>query len=252
MSSGAHVGAPPGAVGTLVNRAYGHPPVFILHGWTYSTDKWQGILGWLYEHGIEPEMLRVPGLTAPSNAVWTIEDYVTWLEEATKQSEPFVLIGHSNGGRIGLNFATRYPDRVKQLILIDSAGVYHDELALRLKRSVFEVAAKVGKRLTSSENLRGTLYKLSRTSDYREAPSHMRHTMANMIESDKDLKLSTISVPTVLIWGHDDKITPLGDGHVMQQAIPGSVLHTVAHARHAPFYTHPEAVGRLIVRALEP
>jgi pimeloyl-ACP methyl ester carboxylesterase len=43
-----------------------------------------------------------------------------------------VLLGHSNGGRIALAFAEKYPDKVKQLVLIDSAGIYHNEFSIRL------------------------------------------------------------------------------------------------------------------------
>src|SRR3989344_1027021 len=117
--------------------------IFILHGWTRSTGKWNPFVELLKRKGIEVNLLKIPGLTQKIDKVWQINDYVEWLikiisNEAMKQSNnKFILIGHSNGGRIALNFAIKYPDKLSNLILIDSAGIYHNELSLKIKRLFF-------------------------------------------------------------------------------------------------------------------
>src|SRR5436309_1754011 len=94
--------------------------IFILHGWTYSIERWEPFINELRKHGIEPEMLQIPGLTAPLDEVWRLDDYVEWLKEIVeKEKDKVTLLGHSNGGRIGLAFAAKYPDKVEKLFLID-------------------------------------------------------------------------------------------------------------------------------------
>ncbi len=226
--------------------------VYILHGWTYSLDKWQSLTEKLRASGIAPVMLPVPGLTAASTEIWDLDKYVDWLYQATSDArKPFILIGHSNGGRIGLAFCSRYPDRVQQLILIDSAGIYHNEPLLRLKRGLFGAAAKVGKRLSSSENMRKILYRLARAHDYEQASPEMRQTMINLVESDKQLDLEQIATPTTIIWGDQDSVTPLEDGRLMTTQIPKADLKIVHGGRHSPFYTHADEVARMIIEAVQ-
>ncbi|HEX7259646.1 MAG TPA: alpha/beta hydrolase [Candidatus Saccharimonadia bacterium] len=226
--------------------------IYILHGWTYSTKRWEPLVAWLKQQGFEPEMLHVPGLTAESRDVWDVPKYVEWLNQATaKHPKPFVLMGHSNGGRIGLAFAARYPKRIHHLILVDSAGIYHNEPLLQLKRLVFGKVAKAGKALTSSAKIRAALYKIARAQDYHQAPPNMRTTMINMHEADKLLPVEQIFAPTTIIWGREDRVTPLADGQALEQRLPHAKLHIIEGGRHTPVYTHHEEVGQIIVGALK-
>lgn len=226
--------------------------VYILHGWSYSTTKWRPLVERLEAAGIKPIMLAVPGLTARSDEVWDLDRYVAWLYESTKAAKaPFVLVGHSNGGRLSLGFALAHPERLSNLVLIDSAGIYHNELALRVKRAAFGTAARLGKRVTSSPRLRGLLYKAARSHDYEVATPAMRQTMINLVEADRTLELERVAVPTTLIWGSDDKLTPLGDGRTLAKRIKGAKLDVIAGARHAPFDSHPDETANLIRKALK-
>lgn len=227
--------------------------IYIVHGWAYNTDKWQQIMKYLRdEKSIDSVMLHVPGLTSPSQDVWNLDKYVEWLHgEIAKASSPVVLIGHSNGGRISMAFAIKYPKFVRQLILIDSAGVYHNEPKLRFKKAVFGNAAKLGKKLTKSAKLRKLLYRSARAHDYEQAPPNMQQTMVNLSNDDKGLAPENITVPTQLIWGARDKLTPLGDGKLLAAKIAGAQLHVIDDARHAPFYTHPNQVGDIIDEVLK-
>src|SRR6185437_424542 len=103
--------------------------IIILHGWAYSTEKWKPFVEDLKKHEFTPIVLKIPGLTAPLENVWNIENYVEWLKKnLEKEDAKVILLGHSNGGRIALAFATQYPEKIDTLILIDSAGIYHNEL----------------------------------------------------------------------------------------------------------------------------
>jgi pimeloyl-ACP methyl ester carboxylesterase len=225
--------------------------IYIVHGWAYSLDKWKPLTDLLKRAGVAPVMLPVPGLTAESDEVWNLDKYVEWLNQATSaEKNPFIVVGHSNGGRIGLAFVSRYPEKVERLILIDSAGVYHNEVLLRLKRALFGAAAKIGKRVSSSAFLRKSLYRLARAHDYEQASPQMRQTMVNLVESDKHLDLGLIKTPTTLVWGSEDRVTPLTDGRLMATEISDATLKIVHGGRHSPFYTHPDAVAQYIIEAL--
>ncbi len=212
--------------------------IYIVHGWTYTTDYWEDCLSELKARKIKPVMLNVPGLTKPSDRVWDIESYATWLEEELANEDEVTLLGHSNGGRIALNLCVRNHSKIKQLILVDSAGVYHDEALLRLKRWTLGNAAAIGKKVLPVKPAREALYKVIGAKDYYQAPPNMRETMKNMLESDKFLDASKVKAPTVLIWGDKDQATPLSDAQKLNQQIKGSTLKIIHGAKHAPYHTH--------------
>src|ERR1035437_7359501 len=103
--------------------------IIILHGWTYSTDKWASFVEHLKKSGFNVEVLKIPGLTEESDEVWDFEKYSKWLlDKLSKENEKVILLGHSNGGGIASYFTSKHPDKVRDLILIDSVGSYHKDL----------------------------------------------------------------------------------------------------------------------------
>jgi len=98
--------------------------LYIIHGWTYTTEPWTKTIAFLKEAGVKVEMLNVPGLTTNSKKVWTIEGYAAWANQNIPDGA--VALGHSNGGRILLNLLSEKPEKLKHLILLDSAGIYED------------------------------------------------------------------------------------------------------------------------------
>ncbi len=224
--------------------------VIILHGWAYNTDKWQPLLKLLHAKNISAELPNIPVLTEKTTTIWTIDDYMEWLKNMIGE-ETVVLIGHSNGGRLSLNFASRYPANVKQLILIDSAGVPRTELKSRIKRGLFWMLAKVGKPLARSTTLRRALYKLARAQDYHEADPLARGTMANLLKSDYTLTISNIVTPTTIIWGAEDKTTPLKDAYTFCKRLKNAQPPIVfSDGRHSPQFTHSDQVADCIAEAL--
>ncbi len=220
--------------------------IFILHGWTYSFDKWDKFTELLRKEKFDPIFLKVPGLTSESDDIWDIEKYSEWLNRELSKEDKIILLGHSNGGRIAAFFASQHPDKVQRLILIDSAGVYHKELALEIKRFVFGTMATIGKKITTSETLKKFLYKLAGEKDYQNATPNMKKSMLNLINFDLTPTFKEISTPTLVIWGRDDKMTPLSDGKLINKLIANSKLKIISGAKHSPFYTHPEEVVNIL------
>lgn len=224
--------------------------LYILHGWAYSIDKWDPLFARLKASRIEAVMLKIPGLTAPLDEVWDLDNYVTWLAKTLENEKNVILVGHSNGGRISLAFAAKYPEKVEKIILIDSAGIYHNEFPIRIKRFVFGRIAKIGKTIIKSSSARAILYKLSREHDYEKANPIVRQTMLHLIRADLREMLPSITIPTTIIWGEMDKVTPLSDGKLMNQLLPKSSLHVIPEARHSPQFTHGEKVADIIQKSV--
>jgi len=221
--------------------------IIILHGWTYSLAKWDEFVKLLRNLEFDVEVIKIPGLTEKSDEVWNLGKYSKWLNNRlSKESSKVILLGHSNGGRIASCFAARFPAKIKKLILISTTGIYHREPALEIKRFLFGVVAKIGKRITNSNILRKFLYRLAREKDYQEASPTMRKTMLDLISNDLTPEFKKISIPTLIIWGEDDRITPLSDGQLVNKLIKNSKLKIVKGARHSSFYTHAGEVVRII------
>lgn len=217
--------------------------IYILHGWAYSVDKWKPFIKLLNNNGIQIEQLKVPGLTQETDKIWDLDQYVSWLKHIVdKEDEKIILLGHSNGGRIALAYIAKYPEKISQLILIDSAGVYHNEFPIRLKRYIFRIISKIGKKIPHSEKFRNLLYKTAQANDYKEASQSMKQTMLNLITTDLTPVLDRISTPTTIIWGENDKITPVSDGQLIHKLIKNSKLIIIKSAKHSPQFTNPNEV----------
>lgn len=215
--------------------------IYILHGWSYSVDKWKIFTGLLKRQGFDVHILKIPGLTMESSKIWDLRKYSDWLTGEMGSSK-VVLLGHSNGGRIASYFAWKHPERVQKLILVDSAGIYHKDPRIQIKRFIFGKAAQVGKKFTKSEVFRKFLYSLAGESDYKNAPPNMQKSMINLIGVDLVGVFKKIKVKTLIIWGENDKVTPVSDGMLINKLIRESRLVKVKNAAHSPQFSNPDDV----------
>ena len=97
--------------------------IYIIHGWTYSIEPWTSVVSILRSNGVTVHQLRVPGLTTDSPDVWDVPGYVQWLRGELKDAKQPIVLGHSNGGRISLNYLKTYPGSFEKLILLNAAGI---------------------------------------------------------------------------------------------------------------------------------
>ena len=219
--------------------------LYIIHGWTYTTEPWAKTIALLEGAGFKVKMLRVPGLTEPSRKVWTIEEYVKWADRSIPDGA--IALGHSNGGRILLNLCSLKPEKLQHLILLNSAGVYEASS----RRDFLKRLAHLCAPLKKIKILRKVFHKILGASDYSQAPANMKQTLSNMLESDKKLKLEQVSVPTTIIWGESDTVTPLRQGQIMQQKIASSKLITRKNWRHAPYIQDSNGLATVISSILK-
>lgn len=221
------------------------PRLYIIHGWTYTTAPWARTIELLEKKGIKVEMLHVPGLTTPSKKVWTIEDYVRWADRNIPKGA--VALGHSNGGRILLNLCSQKPDKLKHLILLDAAGIYE----ISNKRDVVRTLSKRFGFLKNIPGLAKVWHKLTGSTDYARAPENMKKTLSNMLESDRDLDLSKVLVPTSILWGAADTVTPPRQAEAMHERIVNSSLEIFPDWTHAPYLSHPVDLAKAIYQSYD-
>ena len=219
--------------------------LYIVHGWTYTVEPWRHTLQILRDKGISVKMLRVPGLTEESKKEFTIYDYMKWADREIPDGA--VALGHSNGGRILLNLCAAKPEKLKYLILLDSAGIYEPTL----KKKLVEKAAKIGKPLKKIPVIDKAFHKITGSTDYSKAPENMKKTLVNMIESDKNLDFSKVETKTYILWGKKDTTTPPRQGTLMYEKLPNAELKFYANWTHAPYISSPEELARALITLVE-
>jgi pimeloyl-ACP methyl ester carboxylesterase len=219
--------------------------LYIVHGWSYTIEPWRTTLGLLRETGLKVKVLKVPGLTEPSDKIYTIDDYVEWVDKEIPEGA--IALGHSNGGRILLNLCAKKPDKLKYLILLDSAGIYEPSA----KKKIVASLAKIGKPLKKIPALDKVFHKITGTTDYSRAPENMKITLSNMLESDKNLKFDTITTKTYILWGKKDTVTPPRQATKIYEGLPNAELKFYARWTHAPYISNPEELAKALITLVE-
>lgn len=214
--------------------------LYIIHGWTYTVEPWRETLELLAKEGLKVKMLRVPGLTEPSKKEFTIDDYVKWANQNIPDGA--IALGHSNGGRILLNLCASKPNKLKYLILLDSAGIYEPSL----RKKIVEKLAKIGRPLKKIPIIDKVFHRITGSTDYSKAPENMKKTLVNMLESDKTLNISKVTTKTFILWGKKDTTTPPRQATKIYEALPNAELKFYANWTHAPYISSPKELARAI------
>lgn len=211
--------------------------VLLLHGWGGSIQTMKPIANILKDkcRVIIPDLPGFGESDIPKEP-WNSFDYATCIKKFidTLDLKSIILFGHSHGGRISIILASKY-NIVKKLILIDSAGIipkrsmkyYIKVYSFKLLKKLY-MAISIGNKEQKLEKF----YKKYGSTDYKEAQGVMRQTMVKVIHDNLESLLSNIKVPTLLIWGDEDKDTPLYMGKIMENKITDSGLIILKGAGH--------------------
>ena len=212
--------------------------LYIIHGWTYRPEAWHEVIRALKKYDIDAELLKVPGLGTQSDKVFTIQDYSDWAKNRLPKGS--IALGHSNGGRILLNMLSREgSDYLGGLILLDAAGIYEKSF----KRDASKKLSKAFSPLKKIPLARKVVHKVLGANDYDQAPDNMKETLDNMLTSDQKLDISGITTNTEIIWGSDDKVTPLRQGKKMHELLQNSELTIKKGWRHSHYLVNVEELA---------
>jgi len=221
--------------------------IVILHGWNSRPEKWEIVKRELENSRWQVWAPALPGFSHSLRRSWNLDDYVAWLTKWLREKKitrPW-LLGHSFGGRIAIKLAVKNPRLLRGLILVDAAGIKDKSWRARFKRNFFKKLARIGRRWRHFNILRRLLYFLIREQDYYLASGFLRQTMSRIVAEDLEPLLEKISLPTLIIWGRQDSITPLWMARIMRAKIKKSRLKII-NCGHSPHLQAPQKLARLI------
>jgi len=160
------------------------------------------------------------------------------------------LAGWSMGGWIALDFAVQAPERINRLVLLDSAGLKFTPTFDPFLFSPHTLAdiQELEKLLTTHPGhipafiMRDFLHQL-------EAEDWViERTVTNMLAGREllDGKLASVTMPVLIVWGKQDKLTPLSIGEAMHREMPQSVLAILDGCGHlAPVECHDRVLASM-------
>lgn len=202
--------------------------------------------------GVEVFALDLPGHgDSPGDPETTVEGYAAgvfgWLEE---QNVPKAIVaGHSMGGAITLTMALSKPNRLAGIVLVSTGGklrVHPDILALTADEGKFQTAAELVTSWAFSEGASSRLREL--------ALDRLKETSAGVANADYNAcdgfdimdRLRDVSVPTLVICGEEDRMTPVKYSRYLRENIKQAELVLVPGAGHMVILEEPGVVAEAI------
>ena len=233
------------------------PALVLVHGFTSSLHTWDG---WVEELKSDYLILRfdVPGfgLTGPMPDAHDFSaDYMcNIVEQLTKKLgiTQFSIAGNSMGGYIAWNYALRFPEKIEHLIVVDPMS-YPQKLPPEIRAIGRPVGGALAKRETTEnmvsrsvasaygdpENIQPGVeqryFDLYMREGNRAAAARIARKMARLANSGYvNLGISEISVPTLVMWGEKDTITPFELIKYWQRDLPHATYITYPELGHVP------------------
>ena len=238
-------------------------PALYLHGVPTSCDDWIPFL----EHGggVAPDLPGFGRSGKPGNFDYTIDGYADFLERFLDLAglDRVSLAVHDWGG-VGLAFAQRHPDRIERLVVIDAVPLLPGYRWHRLARAW---RTPVLGELVMGTTSRRTLRLVSRESNAAPGPmpdafieailAHFDHGTQRAILrlyrsappdvlQKKGEALSTLTAPSLVVWGERDPYIPasFADDYARALGGPAEVVK-LPDAGHWPWLDRPELVARV-------
>ena len=179
------------------------------------------------------------------------------------------LIGESMGGAIALQFALQYPQMVDKLVLADSAGlgkevsIYLRIMTLPVLGNVFsrpsrEGSAQLMKEIFYDSNLITDKwvdedYEMSSLPGAQRSLLNVLRTSCNIWGIKSEVyqpilnRLGEIEVPTMVIWGAQDRILPVAHAHQAAKRLPDARLHIFDPCGHLPNIERADEFNTLVL-----
>ena len=169
-----------------------------------------------------------------------------------------VVAGLSMGGYVAFSFWRRYRHMVRALILADTKAGADSEEARAKRLALIDVARTRGADAVADGQITGMIGKSTR--EKRPALIDAVHRMlasapvdgivgaleAMMGRVDSTPTLATIDVPTLVVVGAEDVLTPVSESEILHAGIRGSRLEVIEHAGHVSNLERPSAFNHVL------
>lgn len=244
------------------------PAVVLLHGFPLSKEMWQHQIEPLAEHYrvIVPDLRGHGESPAPGGAyaMDAMADEVVELLDDLEIRGPVVLGGLSMGGYVALSLVLRHPERVSGLMLIDTRAAADTPDAARLREQTAAGVLQSGSTSAMIETMVPRLFGKATLEKHPEkiepilavmgqtSPEGVAGALRGMaIRPDRRGDLGSIQVPTLVMVGEDDVISPPSEAREIAAALPHARLEVIPAAGHLAPYENPDAANDVILRFLE-
>ncbi len=180
-----------------------------------------------------------------------IDDYAYYIYKFIKNNKinnPYLLC-HSFGCRISILLIAKYRVLVDRLIIIGGAGIRRKSIKKKLCSLKYKLLKRVGKLLRQSKRNKyyEKLFNKYASNDYKNLSENMKKTFKNIVNKDLRKYLKYIYCPTLLIWGENDRSTPLKDGILMNKRINNSGIVIIKGGTHFVYLEYPYYVLSIIL-----
>lgn len=234
--------------------------VLFAHGFGNDQHSWRHVAqDFARDHRVV--LFDYVGCGQSDTQAWTPERYHTlsgYVQDLLEVCDALALsrvtlVGHAIGGVIGLLASLRRPDLFSQLVMVEPSPRYLNDrpgyhggferedivgllnLMERNAGAWAETMAPLAVGAHAPDALgREVAVKLG-TGD----PAISRHFAERVLMADHRAELSKVQVPSVILQGGRDALTPPDVGHYMHEHMPGSALEVLPDAGHCPQLSHP-------------
>ncbi len=225
-----------------IEEGEGHP-LILLHGLFGALSNWNDVIEkFSKNYKVIIPLMPIYDMPILLTNVRSLSRFVHRFLEY-KNFESFSLIGNSLGGHVALVYSTRYPEKIKSLVLTGSSGLYENSSMggtyprrgdydfIREKVEFTFYDPKSASKELVDEVFEIVNNRLRIIKILALAKSAIRHNM--------NKELPKLLIPTCLIWGKNDRITPPEVAEEFHSLIPNSDLFWIDNCGHAPMMERP-------------
>ncbi len=225
------------------------PVLLLLHGLFGALSNWEGVVNRFSKHfRVVIPMLPLYEMPIKEAGLDGLRKFLEDFVEFKKLSN-LIIMGNSLGGHIALMYTLKNAEKVSRLILTGSSGLFEDSMGGSYpKRGSYDyvkerVAYTFYDPNVATKELVDEVFETTRSIPkcmriVAIAKSAQRNNLASEIQD--------IKVPTLLVWGLNDTITPPMVAHEFNRLIPNSELKFIDKCCHAPMMEHPEKFNEIV------
>lgn len=248
-------------------------PVILIHGVAASVGDWADLLPDLVDAGYSVYALDLlghgksikPKDLKEYNVTRIFAHFEAWIE-SLKLDSPLVLVGHSLGGYLAIEYVLRHPQRVRALVLLDpfySLDQLSPLLRFHYKRPIINLGLisyapkwliRLSIELAGLFIRNGYMAPQTREGRAQTAQDYKNASpgIYNILSTTRDLTpdLPRVQVPVLVAWGaHDQSLAPRSFAQLV--ALLPSAQQLALDAGHVPHQSHPTLLNPHILAFLK-
>lgn len=234
---------------SFIETKGGDETLLLLHGLFGALSNFEGIISHFGQrYNVVVPMLPIFKLPIRKVSVGGMVKHVAEFVQSRGYGKVHVL-GNSLGGHIALLFALDYPEKIASITLTGSSGLFENSLGSSFpKRGDYEFIRKKTEAIffdpaVATKELVDEVFD---TVNDRNKAIRIIATAKSAVRHNLGDKLHQIKVPTLLIWGRQDTVTPPFVGEKFRELIENSQLEIVDNCGHAPMMELPSLFNSIL------